>query len=120
MSISLVYKNIQAYLYVAVVRRLNTVHVSDSVQFPDAESGEWFGYLSQEGKVAMDIKGGPFKGKYTVEMKNGRNAKVTGIKNLSNELNEIISGTGAKQYGKNYISQFFSWRNHDLHFITIL
>lgn len=35
----------------------------DCLQFPDATSGEWFGYLTQEGKVALDFKGGPFKGK---------------------------------------------------------
>lgn len=38
----------------------------DSLQFPDAKSGEWFGYLTQEGKVALDFKGGPFKGKNRV------------------------------------------------------
>lgn len=37
--------------------------VSICVQFPDSKSGEWFGYLTQEGKVALDFKGGPFKGK---------------------------------------------------------
>ncbi|XP_072286370.1 N-acylglucosamine 2-epimerase [Pyxicephalus adspersus] len=31
-------------------------------RFLDPEHGEWFGYLSQEGKVALNIKGGPFKG----------------------------------------------------------
>ncbi|TNN53047.1 N-acylglucosamine 2-epimerase [Liparis tanakae] len=35
-------------------------------QFPDAEGGEWFGYLTQEGKVALDFKGGPFKGFFHV------------------------------------------------------
>ncbi|XP_027869167.1 N-acylglucosamine 2-epimerase [Xiphophorus couchianus] len=34
--------------------------------FPDSESGEWFGYLTQEGKVALDFKGGPFKGFFHV------------------------------------------------------
>ncbi|XP_058028385.1 N-acylglucosamine 2-epimerase [Ahaetulla prasina] len=29
-------------------------------------AGEWFGYLSQEGKVALTIKGGPFKGCFHV------------------------------------------------------
>lgn len=38
------------------------------VQFPDAESGEWFGYLTQEGNVALDFKGGPFKGKNIFEL----------------------------------------------------
>ncbi|KAG8432716.1 hypothetical protein GDO86_017094 [Hymenochirus boettgeri] len=31
-------------------------------QFSDPENGEWFGYLNREGKVALSIKGGPFKG----------------------------------------------------------
>lgn len=34
--------------------------------FPDEQSGEWFGYLTQEGKVALDFKGGPFKGFFHV------------------------------------------------------
>ncbi|XP_033825504.1 N-acylglucosamine 2-epimerase [Periophthalmus magnuspinnatus] len=34
--------------------------------FPDAQSGEWFGYLTQEGKVVLDFKGGPFKGFFHV------------------------------------------------------
>ena len=37
--------------------------VVDFIQFSDPENGEWFGYLTQEGKVALDFKGGPFKGK---------------------------------------------------------
>jgi N-acylglucosamine 2-epimerase len=36
--------------------------LSDYFQFSDPENGEWFGYLTQEGKVALDFKGGPFKG----------------------------------------------------------
>nr|XP_033778112.1 N-acylglucosamine 2-epimerase [Geotrypetes seraphini]XP_033778123.1 N-acylglucosamine 2-epimerase [Geotrypetes seraphini]XP_033778133.1 N-acylglucosamine 2-epimerase [Geotrypetes seraphini] len=35
-------------------------------KFTDPEHGEWFGYLSQEGKVALNIKGGPFKGCFHV------------------------------------------------------
>ncbi|XP_058390972.1 N-acylglucosamine 2-epimerase isoform X2 [Diceros bicornis minor] len=35
-------------------------------QFRDPEFGEWFGYLSREGKVALTIKGGPFKGCFHV------------------------------------------------------
>ncbi|XP_006739432.1 N-acylglucosamine 2-epimerase isoform X1 [Leptonychotes weddellii] len=35
-------------------------------QFRDPEYGEWFGYLNQEGKVALTIKGGPFKGCFHV------------------------------------------------------
>lgn len=34
--------------------------------FPDEEHGEWFGYLSQEGNVALSFKGGPFKGFFHV------------------------------------------------------
>jgi N-acylglucosamine 2-epimerase len=33
--------------------------------FPDNENGgEWFGYLTREGKVNQSFKGGPFKGCY--------------------------------------------------------
>uniref|UniRef100_A0A8C6RXS3 N-acylglucosamine 2-epimerase n=1 Tax=Nannospalax galili TaxID=1026970 RepID=A0A8C6RXS3_NANGA len=35
-------------------------------QFRDPEFGEWFGYLNREGKVALTIKGGPFKGCFHV------------------------------------------------------
>ncbi|XP_062456771.1 N-acylglucosamine 2-epimerase [Rhea pennata] len=35
-------------------------------KFRDAEHGEWFGYLSREGNVALTIKGGPFKGCFHV------------------------------------------------------
>ncbi|XP_069501517.1 N-acylglucosamine 2-epimerase isoform X2 [Ambystoma mexicanum] len=35
-------------------------------RFCDTQHGEWFGYLSQEGKVALTIKGGPFKGCFHV------------------------------------------------------
>uniref|UniRef100_A0A672JLV0 N-acylglucosamine 2-epimerase n=1 Tax=Salarias fasciatus TaxID=181472 RepID=A0A672JLV0_SALFA len=34
--------------------------------FPDTRSGEWFGYLTREGNVALDFKGGPFKGFFHV------------------------------------------------------
>ncbi|XP_049608102.1 N-acylglucosamine 2-epimerase [Syngnathus scovelli] len=34
--------------------------------FSDAQHGEWFGYLSQEGKVVLDFKGGPYKGFFHV------------------------------------------------------
>lgn len=39
-----------------------SVTLLNLVQFPDCQGGEWFGYLTQEGKVALDFKGGPFKG----------------------------------------------------------
>ncbi|KAM6475781.1 N-acylglucosamine 2-epimerase isoform 1-T2 [Liasis olivaceus] len=35
-------------------------------KFCDPVAGEWFGYLTQEGKVALTIKGGPFKGCFHV------------------------------------------------------
>ncbi|XP_071657385.1 N-acylglucosamine 2-epimerase isoform X10 [Patagioenas fasciata] len=31
-------------------------------KFRDPEHGEWFGYLTREGNVALTIKGGPYKG----------------------------------------------------------
>ncbi|XP_032377567.1 N-acylglucosamine 2-epimerase [Etheostoma spectabile] len=34
--------------------------------FPDTKNGEWFGYLTQEGRVTLDFKGGPFKGFFHV------------------------------------------------------
>ncbi|KAM8830231.1 N-acylglucosamine 2-epimerase [Synchiropus picturatus] len=34
--------------------------------FSDPVAGEWFGYLTQEGKVALDFKGGPYKGFFHV------------------------------------------------------
>uniref|UniRef100_A0A8C6E441 N-acylglucosamine 2-epimerase n=1 Tax=Moschus moschiferus TaxID=68415 RepID=A0A8C6E441_MOSMO len=34
--------------------------------FRDPEYGEWFGYLNRDGKVALTIKGGPFKGCFHV------------------------------------------------------
>ncbi|XP_010828776.1 PREDICTED: N-acylglucosamine 2-epimerase, partial [Bison bison bison] len=36
------------------------------LQFRDPEYGEWFGYLNRDGKVALTIKGGPFKGCFHV------------------------------------------------------
>ncbi|XP_075040972.1 N-acylglucosamine 2-epimerase [Mixophyes fleayi] len=35
-------------------------------RFSDPEHGEWFGYLNQDGNVALSIKGGPFKGCFHV------------------------------------------------------
>lgn len=34
--------------------------------FSDEEHGEWFGYLSRQGDVVLDFKGGPFKGFFHV------------------------------------------------------
>ncbi|XP_071383547.1 N-acylglucosamine 2-epimerase [Centroberyx affinis] len=46
--------------------RFTQVYQYSFSHFSDAESGEWFGYLTQEGKVALDFKGGPFKGFFHV------------------------------------------------------
>jgi N-acylglucosamine 2-epimerase len=35
-------------------------------RFPDPEYGEWFGYLTREGKVSQRFKGGPYKGCFHV------------------------------------------------------
>lgn len=32
------------------------------LKFSDEKHGEWFGYLSRQGEVVLDFKGGPFKG----------------------------------------------------------
>ena len=49
---------------VILIKDLNTsmVHIF-TPQFVDKENGEWYGYLSQQGDISLDFKGGPFKGK---------------------------------------------------------
>ncbi|KAK7883952.1 hypothetical protein WMY93_027075 [Mugilogobius chulae] len=49
-----------------LLERFTQVYDYTFKHFPDAQSGEWFGYLTQEGKVALDFKGGPFKGFFHV------------------------------------------------------
>ncbi|XP_068995404.1 N-acylglucosamine 2-epimerase isoform X2 [Embiotoca jacksoni] len=49
-----------------LLQRFFQVYEYTFSHFPDAQSGEWFGYLTQEGKVALDFKGGPFKGFFHV------------------------------------------------------
>uniref|UniRef100_A0A8C2W9S3 N-acylglucosamine 2-epimerase n=1 Tax=Cyclopterus lumpus TaxID=8103 RepID=A0A8C2W9S3_CYCLU len=49
-----------------LLERFSQVYEYTFSHFPDAKSGEWFGYLTQEGKVALDFKGGPFKGFFHV------------------------------------------------------
>lgn len=52
---------------VASGRLLQAPPVTSSLlQFRDPEYGEWFGYLNREGKVALTIKGGPFKGEWEI------------------------------------------------------
>ncbi|XP_037540488.1 N-acylglucosamine 2-epimerase [Nematolebias whitei] len=49
-----------------LLRRFFQVYDYTFSHFPDPTSGEWFGYLTREGKVALDFKGGPFKGFFHV------------------------------------------------------
>lgn len=49
-----------------LLQRFSQVYEYTFSHFPDPEGGEWFGYLTREGKVALDIKGGPFKGLFHV------------------------------------------------------
>ncbi|XP_034027563.1 N-acylglucosamine 2-epimerase [Thalassophryne amazonica] len=46
----------------ALLQRFFQVYEYTFSHFLDPINGEWFGYLTQEGKVALDFKGGPFKG----------------------------------------------------------
>ncbi|XP_062316162.1 N-acylglucosamine 2-epimerase isoform X1 [Osmerus eperlanus] len=50
----------------ALLERFSAVYNYTFSHFSDPENGEWFGYLTQEGKVALDFKGGPFKGFFHV------------------------------------------------------
>ncbi|KAF7651943.1 hypothetical protein LDENG_00103340 [Lucifuga dentata] len=49
-----------------LLQRFSDVYEYTFQQFPDAENGEWFGYLTREGKVVLDFKGGPYKGFFHV------------------------------------------------------
>jgi N-acylglucosamine 2-epimerase len=42
------------------------VHEYAWARFPDAEHGEWFGYLDREGRVFLPLKGGKWKGCFHV------------------------------------------------------
>ncbi|CAM5173916.1 unnamed protein product [Eretmochelys imbricata] len=50
----------------ALLRLFDQVAAYAFQRFRDPEHGEWFGYLAQDGKVALTIKGGPFKGCFHV------------------------------------------------------
>ncbi|CDQ73811.1 unnamed protein product [Oncorhynchus mykiss] len=50
----------------ALLDRFSQVYDYTFSHFSDAENGEWFGYLTQQGKVTLDFKGGPFKGFFHV------------------------------------------------------
>ncbi|XP_077453667.1 uncharacterized protein LOC144072006 isoform X1 [Stigmatopora argus] len=45
-----------------LLERFSQVYDYTFSHFSDDKHGEWFGYLSQDGKVALDFKGGPYKG----------------------------------------------------------
>ncbi|KAL2103750.1 hypothetical protein ACEWY4_000618 [Coilia grayii] len=49
-----------------LLQRFSQVYDYTFSHFSDAEHGEWFGYLNQQGSVALDFKGGPFKGFFHV------------------------------------------------------
>jgi N-acylglucosamine 2-epimerase len=44
----------------------NKVHEYTWAHFPDAEFGEWFGYLNRQGEVLLPLKGGKWKGCFHV------------------------------------------------------
>jgi len=42
------------------------VHAYTWAHFPDAENGEWFGYLNRQGEILLPMKGGKWKGCFHV------------------------------------------------------
>ena len=46
--------------------RFNKLRNYTFTHFPDAEHGEWFGYLNRDGSVSQRFKGGPYKGCFHV------------------------------------------------------
>lgn len=42
--------------------KVSAVSFVSLLKFSDEKHGEWFGYLSRQGEVVLDFKGGPFKG----------------------------------------------------------
>jgi len=42
------------------------VHTYTWAHFPDAENGEWFGYLNRQGEILLPMKGGKWKGCFHV------------------------------------------------------
>ncbi|XP_077625735.1 N-acylglucosamine 2-epimerase [Crocuta crocuta] len=61
-------------------------------QFRDPEYGEWFGYLNREGKVALTIKGGPFKGEWGT----GQGRRGSGQSAIQDENGKIVGYVLAK------------------------
>lgn len=75
-----------------------------NLQFPDAKSGEWFGYLTQEGRVALDLKGGPFKGKNIIELGNCQDARAAEKPNYFNRMPD--GQVSVKQIGTVVLAAF--------------
>ncbi|XP_035391972.1 N-acylglucosamine 2-epimerase [Electrophorus electricus] len=50
----------------AMLDKFTQVYDYTFSHFPDEKAGEWFGYLSRQGDVVLDFKGGPFKGFFHV------------------------------------------------------
>uniref|UniRef100_A0AAY4C710 N-acylglucosamine 2-epimerase n=1 Tax=Denticeps clupeoides TaxID=299321 RepID=A0AAY4C710_9TELE len=50
----------------AMLERFGKIYDYTFSHFSDSVHGEWFGYLTQQGQVALDFKGGPFKGCFHV------------------------------------------------------
>lgn len=60
---------LQAFVYTRDPRwfaRFEKVAAWTFAHFPDAQHGEWFGYLDREGRVSQRFKGGPYKGCFHV------------------------------------------------------
>ncbi len=60
---------LKGYLYTGDERCwewFEKVHAYTWTHFPDPEKGEWFGYLSREGKPLLTLKGGKWKGCFHV------------------------------------------------------
>lgn len=49
-----------------LLERFKQIYDYTFTHFSDEEHGEWFGYLSRQGEVVLDFKGGPFKGFFHV------------------------------------------------------
>lgn len=48
------------------LERFQRTHEYTFAHFPDAEHGEWYGYLNRRGEVTHRFKGGPYKGCFHV------------------------------------------------------
>lgn len=48
------------------LERFQRTHEYTFAHFPDAEHGEWYGYLNRRGEMTHRFKGGPYKGCFHV------------------------------------------------------